>query len=267
MLFVLLQKALGRLAWLNGHGGAEVREEKASLEAGASSGGEKVGVKELLTSPALAKITLTLWVMWFAASLSSYANDLNSGSLAGELFLNQILFSLLIGFSKPLIFFADFYFPAFSRRLLHQSSQTFVLLTYGAIIALLAVNETYAQPHPQLRLAVTVLSLIGTVAIEYTWDACYVCGAEAFPTSVRSLGLGSSSVMARVGAMVAPNMIFLGQMWSPAPYVTVAVIGAASLVISFLFLPETKGTQLSQPLPSLTIQEEIPMDESKKPML
>lgn len=107
--------------------------------------------------------------------------------------------------------------------------------------------------------------------IEYTWDACYVCGAEVFPTAARSLGLGTASVFARIGAMIAPNMVgslpssshrivdglglawevVLGELWAPAPYVAVAVIGLGSLATSAAFLPETRGVDLAedQPLP------------------
>lgn len=50
-----------------------------------------------------------LWMMFFTACISSYANDLNSSSLSGNLFVNQIMFGVLITFSKmvrPTIYLA-----------------------------------------------------------------------------------------------------------------------------------------------------------------
>lgn len=41
-----------------------------------------------------------LWTMFFTAGISTYANDLNSSSLSGNLFLNQFLFGLLIACSE-----------------------------------------------------------------------------------------------------------------------------------------------------------------------
>lgn len=38
--------------------------------------------------------------MFFTASIAAYANDLNSSSLSGNLFLNQLLFGVLIALSK-----------------------------------------------------------------------------------------------------------------------------------------------------------------------
>lgn len=44
--------------------------------------------------------TLALWTIFFNTGISSYANDLNSPTLVGDFFENQIMFSLLIGVSK-----------------------------------------------------------------------------------------------------------------------------------------------------------------------
>jgi hypothetical protein len=60
------------------------------------------------------------------------------------------------------------------------------------------------QGHPVFIL---VLNLIGTIFIEYTWDACYLCSAEGFPTEVRAIGVGTCSLIARIGALMAPQVI------------------------------------------------------------
>lgn len=41
-----------------------------------------------------------LWMMWFTASFCGYAIDLNSSNISGDLFLNQVIFSVLIAGSK-----------------------------------------------------------------------------------------------------------------------------------------------------------------------
>lgn len=43
---------------------------------------------------------LVLWCMWFTAAICGYAIDLNSSNISGHLFLNQVLFSILIMASK-----------------------------------------------------------------------------------------------------------------------------------------------------------------------
>ncbi|KAH3727340.1 hypothetical protein DPMN_053273 [Dreissena polymorpha] len=49
-----------------------------------------------------------------------------------------------------------------------------------------------------------VLSNVGKFGISAAFAIIYVWSAELFPTQVRSSGIGSSSMMARVGGMVCP---------------------------------------------------------------
>ncbi|KJH45816.1 hypothetical protein DICVIV_08140 [Dictyocaulus viviparus] len=57
---------------------------------------------EMWRSPGLFRRLGVLWLMWFIASFSSYSNDLNSNTISGNLFVNQILFAILITISKLL---------------------------------------------------------------------------------------------------------------------------------------------------------------------
>ncbi len=193
-------------------------------------------VKDLFATKHMRIQTVTLMIMWFAVSLSSNANDLNSRNLAGNFWVNQFLFSLLIGISKPLLFFLDIFLPQFNRRHLHQVPQFLIVLCYVLIVILLSfkLSET----------GVIAINLIGTFLIEYTWDACYICAAEGFPTVVRTLGIGTCGFMARMGGVLAPQMAYLANVWLPAPFAAVAASGFVSLVVSWNFLPDTKGQEL-----------------------
>ena len=53
---------------------------------------------------------------------------------------------------------------------------------------------------------VTSLTMIGKAAITASFSVIYVYTAELFPTSVRHIAVGSSSMMARIGGLVAPFM-------------------------------------------------------------
>lgn len=57
-------------------------------------------------------------------------------------------------------------------------------------------------------IAILVINLIGTIFIEYTWDACYLCAVESMPTSMRASSLGSCSFIARIGALFSPTVSF-----------------------------------------------------------
>ena len=76
----------------------------------------------------------------------------------------------------------------------------------------------------------------------------YVYSAEIFPTVVRAVGVGSSSVFARVGGMVAPFVGSLDKVISPT--FPIAIFGLTSLLSGclVLMLPETKDLKLPDTL-------------------
>lgn len=57
-------------------------------------------------------------------------------------------------------------------------------------------------------------------------------------------GIGTCSLLARIGALLAPQMAYLSEIYPPIPYIIVCSIGIISLLISCFFLPDTKGVDL-----------------------
>ncbi|KAH3727337.1 hypothetical protein DPMN_053269 [Dreissena polymorpha] len=60
------------------------------------------------------------------------------------------------------------------------------------------------RSSPALYWVTVVLANVGKFGISAAFAIIYVWSAELFPTLVRSSGMGSSSMMARVGGMVCP---------------------------------------------------------------
>ncbi|CAI4230614.1 unnamed protein product [Auanema sp. JU1783] len=195
-------------------------------------------VCELLTSCNLLRRLVVLWLMWFVASICGYATDLNSNTISGDFFLNQILFSILIAASKIALVIFDSNVPAFSRRSLHQGAQSIVCVCF-LILTVLTIKEYRGT-------VILIVSLIGTVFIEYTWDACYLCAVESMETAYRASATGTCSLMARVGAFIAPYLNQATSVWPPALYLTVVVLGTVNLGMSYFFLVETKGINLDK---------------------
>ncbi|KAH7731658.1 major facilitator superfamily protein [Aphelenchoides avenae] len=186
--------------------------------------------KDVLKDGSLLKRVSVLWAMWFTASICGYATDLNSSNISGNLFINQVLFSVLIAGSKVVLVAFDTLYPKFSRRNLHQYAQAVVIVCFSILSG--------------LGVAILVVNLVGTIFIEYTWDACYLCAVESVPTNTRATSLGTCSLVARIGAILAPTLTFLNSIWAPSAYLTVAALGLINLSISFKWLVETKGVNL-----------------------
>ena len=84
-----------------------------------------------------------------------------------------------------------------------------------------------------------------TLTFPGTFAIAYVYSAEIYPTVVRSAGMGSSSLMARLGGLVAPYVAAAAKshIGRNAP---ILVFGVTAFVAGTLalFLPETMGRKL-----------------------
>uniref|UniRef100_A0AC34PW22 Major facilitator superfamily (MFS) profile domain-containing protein n=1 Tax=Panagrolaimus sp. JU765 TaxID=591449 RepID=A0AC34PW22_9BILA len=177
-----------------------------------------------------------LWSMWFVASICGYAIDLNSSNISGDLFMNQVIFSILIAGSKIVLVTFDTLYPSFSRRNLHQGSQGIAVICFLILTILTLFHYD--------GMWILVVNVIGTVFIEMCWDACYLCGVEVMPTAMRATTMGSCSLIARIGAIMAPMLAHMNSIWQPSPYLTVVVLGTLNLFVSYNWLVETKGINL-----------------------
>ncbi|XP_069690686.1 organic cation transporter protein [Periplaneta americana] len=94
-----------------------------------------------------------------------------------------------------------------------------------------------------LNWAVILLFLIGKLGITSSFGVIVVYTAELYPTVMRSIGVGTSSTVARVGAMVAPFAPLLGIYMQALPLLLFGIVSFIAGVLA-LFFPETLGTRL-----------------------
>ncbi|KAG8232378.1 hypothetical protein J437_LFUL012778 [Ladona fulva] len=89
------------------------------------------------------------------------------------------------------------------------------------------------------------LAMFGKLAITAAYGAIYVFSAEQFPTVIRNVGIGASSMSARIGGILAPFINLLAEQWKPLPYL---IFGAAALTggLMILLLPETLNKRLPE---------------------
>ncbi|EPB72390.1 hypothetical protein ANCCEY_08513 [Ancylostoma ceylanicum] len=105
------------------------------------------GVFEMLRTPGILRRLAVLWLMWFVAAFCAYGNDLNSNTIYGNLFVNQILFAVLITISKWILLAVDTWYPAFSRRNLHQGAQSIVCVCFLTLSILTIQQYKEARCH------------------------------------------------------------------------------------------------------------------------
>lgn len=91
-------------------------------------------------------------------------------------------------------------------------------------------------------------AMIGKFLITASYGILYVYSAEIYPTVVRNVGMGSSSTIARIGAIIAPFVKELGH--ATHENVPFGVYGTICILsgLTVLLLPETKDAQLPDTL-------------------
>ncbi|XP_030851384.1 organic cation transporter protein [Strongylocentrotus purpuratus] len=190
----------------------------------------KASIFDLFRTPVLRWRTINFIYNWMVNNIVYYGLTYSSGDLGFNVHLNFFLSGAveIVGYVLA-IFTIDF----FGRR---PSIATFLII--GGCSCLINIGLPIGTWN-------TVVALTGKSAISASYTIVYVYSAECFPTPVRSIGIGICSMMARVGTIVSPMILILGDYYYPAPLI---IFGTTAITAGFLsfFFPETRGMRLPE---------------------
>ncbi|XP_064643372.1 organic cation transporter protein-like [Lineus longissimus] len=204
-------------------------------------------MKMLKQGKLLARLAIVC-LSWASVSAGYYGLHLYSGSMVGDFYVN---FTVGVFMDIPATFYTMFTPTKFGRKAPH------VLALLVAGLACVASMFVILYGHNSvLSWLPTTLATIGKFGISAAFGSAYLYSAELFPTSVRNLSIGISSMFARLVTIAAPFLADLGSL-IPGPFSKVlplVVFGSILILagISSLFLPETHG----KPLPE-TIEQAL----------
>ncbi|KAK3087933.1 hypothetical protein FSP39_012595 [Pinctada imbricata] len=155
---------------------------------------------DLFKSRFLMKNTLLMAFMWMTCAYVYYAISFNVQSLSGSIYLNMFLLSMVEIPANVLTMYLN---NKFGRR--KTGILFFVVCDLGALGVALT-DVTNADLEGQLLNGFALTSKLG---ISSAWISLAVISIEVYPTVVRNIGYGFQNTAARIGAMVAPQMIYL----------------------------------------------------------
>ncbi|GFU44309.1 organic cation transporter protein [Trichonephila clavipes] len=158
---------------------------------------EKQTLWEVVKIPKLRNRAFSMIYIWIVNAFLYYGLSYNTNDLAGNPYLNFFLAGLLEFPSYVLVFWS---IKKWGRR------PTLVTL-------MLVGGVTYAADLPvpkDLPWISTSLALMGKFCVTGSFGLVYLYTAEIFPTGVRNVTLGSCSMWARVGSILAP---FMRDLW------------------------------------------------------
>lgn len=185
---------------------------------------------DLFRYPNLRKKTLLIFFDWFVNSATYYGLSWNTNNLGG----NDVLNFVVSGAVE---------YPAYTLLLLTLNKWGRRNILCGCmIVAGTMLILTIFVPKEHNWLVVT-LAMLGKLAITSSYGTIYIFTAEQFPTPVRNVGLGASSMVARIGGILAPYINVLGDIWKPIPLIIFGVLAFIGGLLS-LYLPETLNKKL-----------------------
>ncbi|XP_063046751.1 organic cation/carnitine transporter 2-like [Engraulis encrasicolus] len=187
---------------------------------------------DLLKTSNIRNTTLVNITIWITVGLTYYGLSLNTPNMDGDPYLNCLVFagSEVLGYC--LMWVAARYAP---RRIVLP----LCLLTCGVLLLIIKV-----VPEELNALTVT-LAMIGKTTTAGAYGFLYFYGTELFPTVVRNMGLGVSSMASRIGSTVSPYVAYIGTYNKVLPYLLMGFVSIFTGVLS-ITLPETRDEELPE---------------------
>ncbi|XP_062716935.1 organic cation transporter protein isoform X1 [Aedes albopictus] len=187
---------------------------------------------DLFRTPNMRAKTLFMCFNWFVCGLAFFGVAQYIGHSGGDIYTNVAIGAAL---ELPGTLICIYMMKAYGRKKTLITSNTLTGLTMLAI-AFVPSTVTWLNVG---------LASIGLVGMSISFPTVYLYAGELFPTVVRNVGIGTASMIARIGSMIAPFVAGMGVIshWLPP-----MIFGVTPLIGAFFvfFLPETQGHPLPE---------------------
>nr|XP_012311077.1 solute carrier family 22 member 13 [Aotus nancymaae] len=192
---------------------------------------------DLFRHPQLRKMTLILFCVWFVDSVGYFGLSLQVGDFGLDIYLTQLIFGAV---EVPARSSSIFMMEKFGRKWSQLGT-----LVLGGLMCIIIIFIPADLP-----VVVTVLAVVGKMATSAAFTVSYVYSAELFPTILRQTGMGLVGIFSRLGGIVTPLMILLGEYYAALPML---IYGSLPIVAGLLcaLLPETRGQALKDTIQDL----------------
>jgi len=200
-----------------------------------SAGGSKGGFLDIMKHPTLRVHVLIMYFNWFTTAFVMYGLALSWQNLTGGLFLNFIIGTILDFPAKTL---AMVLCQKVGRKYPYMIASTLTGVMF--LLTLCFERDYYTSNWP-----IVVLALIGNFSTTMCFAILYMYTGELMPTTVRAAGVGSSSLVSKVGGTLSTTVAALADIHPAIPTLIFAVMTIISGSITF-FVPETMGKKMPE---------------------
>nr|KAG5705621.1 hypothetical protein BaRGS_034819 [Batillaria attramentaria] len=183
----------------------------------------------------MARLSLNVWFNWLVNALVYYGLSLNTENLAGSPYIN---FCIAGAVEIPAYIMCILLLNRVGRRL-----PLIVTMYLGGVACIL--SGIIPKHSTGLETFTVVLAMVGKFGITASYAIIYLAAAEVFPTVVRNIGMGVSSMSARIGGILAPVMLETASVTPILPMILFGGLSMLAATLAFL-LPETEGRPMPQ---------------------
>uniref|UniRef100_G3R4H4 Solute carrier family 22 member 4 n=1 Tax=Gorilla gorilla gorilla TaxID=9595 RepID=G3R4H4_GORGO len=195
---------------------------------------QKAFILDLFRTQNIAIMTIMSLLLWMLTSVGYFALSLDAPNLHGDAYLNCFLSALI---EIPAYITAWLLLRTLPRRYIIAA----VLFWGGGVLLFIQL-----VPVDYYFLSIGLV-MLGKFGITSAFSMLYVFTAELYPTLVRNMAVGVTSTASRVGSIIAPYFVYLGDYNRMLPYI---VMGSLTVLIGILtlFFPESLGMTLPETL-------------------
>jgi len=219
-----------------------------------SAAGSKGSFLDIMRHPTLRLHTLIMYFNWFTTAFIMYGLALSWQSLTGGLFLNFIIGTILDFPAKTL---AMIMVLKVGRKYPYMVGSTITGVMF--LLTLFIPRDVFPSNWP-----IVVLALIGNFTTTMCFAILYMYTGELMPTTVRAAGVGSSSLVSKVGGTLSTTVAALADIHPAIPTVIFAAMAIISGGITF-FLPETMGRKMPETIDDIERTQCCGRKDSTKP--
>merc|ERR1719225_1184804 len=200
-----------------------------------SSKGSQGSFLDIMRHPTLRFHVLIMYFNWFTTAFIMYGLALSWQNLTGGLFLNFIIGTILDFPAKTLAMILTL---KVGRKYPYMAGS----ITTGVmfLLTLFIERDKYPSNWP-----IVVLALIGNFSTTLCFAILYMYTGELMPTTVRAAGVGSSSLVSKVGGTLSTTVAALADIHPAIPTIIFAAMAITSGGIT-IFVPETKGKKMPE---------------------
>ncbi|XP_068816181.1 organic cation/carnitine transporter 2 isoform X2 [Struthio camelus] len=225
-----------KAAKINGITAPDVILDPTELQDLNSQNQQVYTILDLVKTQNIRTITIMSVILWMIISIGYFGLSLDTPNLHGDIYVNCFLSAVI---EVPAYIISWLLLRNFPRRY----SMAAALFLGGCVLLFIQLVPAH------IRVLSILLVMLGKFGITSAFSMVYVYTAELYPTVVRNMGVGASSMASRLGSILSPYFVYLGAYDRFLPYILMGSLTVLSGILT-LFLPESYG----MPLPDTTEQ-------------